>query len=467
MSLSEICSQQHQHDQQKLRRILLWGLLGSFGVHGVGLSLSQFNLWQRVATDELTPIELIVTDSLTESIPHEPEVLPDSAQPAKLSTQTNNPAPAAASAPPRAAVVAPPAPVIPPVEPVSADIPEPLEETQAESALEEPQPTAEDDPTLREEEPTETVEEIPEKLESEAIAAEPADSQAERLRDLLQRLRDSPAGSGTSTTAVPTESATAGGGTVPNAPAGDSPGIAAAPANTNTNGSEQGQGSSTVACQNCVRPSYPQSALAAGVEGQPMVSVDINPDGSVRSVTLTRSSGNAAIDQAAIQAARNSRFQPVAGGASVPIEYDMTIDGSRRNRDARRRGERQTVELPPEPAPAAVPSRASAPSGSGADETPSTPATPPAALEAAETESADSAPEPAPTTEPAPTFPATPIQGSQQPAAEPVPSLAEPPAIVPPAPAAPPPAPASPPPAPAAPLPVAPPSPPPATESGE
>ncbi|TVQ05800.1 MAG: hypothetical protein EA368_18580 [Leptolyngbya sp. DLM2.Bin27] len=42
---------------------MLWGLVGFLGAHGVGLSLSQFHLGQ-VAIDELTPIELIVTDSL-------------------------------------------------------------------------------------------------------------------------------------------------------------------------------------------------------------------------------------------------------------------------------------------------------------------------------------------------------------------------------------------------------------------
>lgn len=469
MSLSEICIQQHEHDQKKLKRLLLWGLLGSLGAHGVGLSLSQFNLGQA-ATDELTPIELIVTDSLAEPLPDEPEVLPDPTQPAELSTQTNDPAAAPASAPPRAAVVAPPAPVTPPVAPIAPDRPEPVEDTQAESALEEPQPTVEEEPIPSDAEAAEAAEaaeEVPEEVEPETVATEPTESQSERLRDLLQRLRDSQADAGTSTAAAPTESTTAGGGTVPNAPAGDSPGVAAAP--STTNGSGQGQGSRTVVCQNCVRPSYPQSALAAGAEGQPIVSVDINPDGSVRSVTLTRSSGNPAIDQAAIQAARNSRFQPVAGGASVPIEYDLTIDGSRRNRDARRRGERQVVEVPTEPTAETVdttPAAAISPnpdaSGNGADDAPATPATPPAASEAsvpepAEIEPSDSAPEPAIAPAPAPISPAAPSQDSS-PAPEPAPSPAEPP-----------PAPAAPvaPPAPAGPAPAAPPLASPATESGE
>ena len=466
MSLSEICVQQHEHEQKKLKKLLLWGLLGSLGAHGIALSLSQFNLWQA-ATDELTPIELNVTEPLTEAIPDEPEVLPDPTQPAELSTQTNDPAAATASAPPRAAVVAPPAPVSPPVEPVAPYSPEPVEDTQAESALEEPQPTAEEALTPSETEIEEVAEEISDEVEPETVAT---NSQSESLRDLLQRLRDSQSDSGTGTAAAPTESATAGGGTVPNAPAGDSPGVTAAP--STTNGSGQGQGARTVACQNCVRPSYPQSALAAGAEGQPMVSVDINPDGTVRSVTLTRSSGNAAIDQAAIQAARNSRFQPVAGGASVPIEYDLTIEGSRRNRDARRRGERQAVDVPLEPnptaetadsPPAAATSAPSEPSDNGAEASPTTPTTPPASSEPIQTEPSGSVSEPEAAPEPALTAPS---QNNPTPAPEPAPSPAAPPS--PPAePVSPPPAPAAPPAASPPPAPATPPPAPPVTESGE
>ena len=465
MSLSNLCFKQHEQNQARLKQLLLWGLLGSVGVHAIALGLSQFNFGQ-VATDEITPIELIVTDSLTEPLSAEPEVLPDPTQPAELSTQTNDPAVTTASAPPRAAVVAPPAPVTSPVEPVAVDIPAPLEDTQTESALEELRPTAEDEPTLGEEEPTETAEEILEKLEPEAVATEPSDSQAERLRDLLQRLRDSQADAGPSNADAPTESATANGGTVPDAPVGDRQGVAAAP--STTNGSGQGQGPRTVACQTCVRPSYPQSALAAGAEGQPMVRVDINPDGSVRSVTLTRSSGNAEIDQAAIQAARNSRFQPVAGGASVPIEYDLTIDGSRRNRDARRRGERQTVEVPTEPTSTAEtadrpPAAATSPrpdgSSNGADDAPATPASPtmapPAEIEPSVPEPTE--PKPTTTAETAPIPPAAPSQGSP-PAPEPTSFPSEPPPVAPP-PIVPPAlaAPVSPPPAPASPIPAAPP----------
>ncbi|NJL48064.1 MAG: hypothetical protein HC929_11970 [Leptolyngbyaceae cyanobacterium SM2_5_2] len=264
MSLSEICVQQHEHEQKKLKRLLLWGLLGSLSAHGIALGLSQFDLWQAT-NDELMPIELIVAEPLTEAIPDQPEVLPNSTRPAKLSTQVNDPAAATASAPPRAAVVAPPATVTPLVESVAPDSPEPGEDTQAESALEDPQPAVEEEPTPSEE--AEAAEEPPDDVEPEAVATESTESQSESLRDLLQRLRDSQAEAGTGTAAVPTESATAGDGTVLDAPADDNPGVAAAP--STTDGSGQGQGSRTVVCQNCVRPSYPQSAWLPEPRGSP------------------------------------------------------------------------------------------------------------------------------------------------------------------------------------------------------
>ncbi|MBD1874930.1 TonB family protein [Nodosilinea sp. FACHB-131] len=502
MSLSEICSQQHQHEQQKLRKILLWGILGSVGVHGVGLGLSQLDFWQRLAADDIEPIELVVVEPL----PDTPEAIPDPNLPAEISTEVNDSAPGGGAGGnfTAAQVTAPPAParVAPPVERVESE-PEPERNTQADSVVEEPETEPEiseteepeTEPEISEEEPeTEPETSETEDLEQEALTAESTESQAENLRDFLQRLRDAQA-------QTAADSAAAGDGV-----AGDGNGVATAPSNGSGgsgsgsgtgsgsgsgsgtgsgsgsgsgngtgsgsgsgSGSGTGQGSRTVACQNCVRPAYPQSALDAGAEGQPMVSVDINPDGSVRSVTLTRSSGNPAIDQAAIQAARNSQFQPVSGGASVPIEYDLTIEGSRRNRDARRRGDRQAVELPPEATPT--------PETAATEPSPEPTTTPAPPVDAAEpaptpTPSATSEPEPAEPepveTEPAeaePAEPAEPEPAKPEPV-EPEPAPASPPPVQsptpPPAPSAPPApvpaAPAAPPPAP-----VAPPSPPPAS----
>ncbi|MBD1918256.1 MULTISPECIES: energy transducer TonB [Cyanophyceae] len=505
MSLSNLCFEQHQQDQVKLRKLLLWGLLGSVGVHAIALGLSQTNLWQDADEANVLPIELIVTEPLVET--PEPEVL-DPTQPAELSTETNAPAAPAPTAPapsPKAAVVTAPRPVaiaepqIPepaepePTEPEPVE-PEPQAETEVESALEVPE--EEDVPKDEEEEtpeaglPPETVE--PEETTADADA-EPTDpdlatafensSQFERLRDFLRSQREGEAttnapGDGNPDSAGPAASGSTDGAETTAARPGTGSGTgtgSAETANPSGGGSGQGQGSRTVACQDCVRPDYPQSALDAGAEGQPMVSVDINPDGSVRSVTLTRSSGNPAIDQAAIQAARNSRFQPVNGGASVPIEYDLTIEGSRRNRDARRRGDRQAVELPPEATPTSEtattkpsPEPATTPTPPVDAAEPAAAPTPPSASESepAEAEPVEPAATPSQpvdtnTTEPTSPTPAAtsepePVEAAPPSPAAPVSPTTDPPAAPPPEPSAPP-APVAPPPAPSAPAPVAPP----------
>lgn len=342
MSLSEICAQQHEYEQTQLKRLLLWGLLGSFGVHGLALGLSQAKPWP-MAKDDLTPIQLIAADPLTDPVPDQPTAWSESTQP---SPQPRHPAVTTTASRP-GATMSPPAAVMPLVAPVAPDRSQPDERSKAESAPE-PSPANAGQGAIRS--AAEAIEAPPDGVQPETAATEPTESQAEGLGDNLGQ-RPPGADPGPSTVAVADR---AGRAALPNSSTGHSPATATGPSTPQGNGNSQNsQGSRAVTCQNCVRPTYPQSALDARVEGQPMVRVDINPDGTVRRVTLTRSSGHGAIDRAAIEAARNSRFHPIAGGATVPIEYDLTIEGSHRNRDARRRGERQAVDLPPGPPPRA------------------------------------------------------------------------------------------------------------------
>ncbi|MEL6401372.1 MAG: TonB family protein [Cyanobacteria bacterium J06626_4] len=341
MSLSDFCDEQHEQEQKGLRKLLLLGLAGSVGTHVMLFGMITW-LGQRTAQAEPSPIELLVMEPQQEVIPEETTEV----APAEVGQQTNNPAPAA----PASVAAAPPPPA-----PAELVEPEPIPDepaTEVESDLtvpEEPEETEEE--PEEEEESAESPEEPEEELEV-ATLPEIDTTQFERLRQSLQDYFD-----GEALESPNNEGST---GTDPNAPAADSDGDAETitrnsgldgrPGGTNESGdgTGQGQGSRTVACQNCVLPEYPQSAIDDGVEATPGVQVDINPDGSVRSVTLTQSSGNAAIDQAAIEAARNSTFDPVSGGASVPIVYDMVLEGSDRSREASQRGDRRSVEVPAE-----------------------------------------------------------------------------------------------------------------------
>ena len=210
MSLSNLCFEQHERDQAKLRKLLLWGLLGSVGVHVVGFGLSYLNLFPKANDAKLSPIELIVMEPPADPV-EDPEEQPP-VEPTELNTATHDsaPAPAVQEPSPRAAVVAAPqpAPVVPPepvdvVEPQTPEAvePEPIPATEVESELEVPEET--------EEEPEEETPEAqlpPEEIEETEAEADPTEldlatapedsSQLDRLRDFFQRQREAEAGDG-------------------------------------------------------------------------------------------------------------------------------------------------------------------------------------------------------------------------------------------------------------------------------
>ena len=59
-------------------------------------------------------------------------------------------------------------------------------------------------------------------------------------------------------------------------------------------------------------PVYPERARRAGVEGVVGVRIALAPDGAVRQVELTQSSGSRHLDEAALAAARASTFSPAS-----------------------------------------------------------------------------------------------------------------------------------------------------------
>jgi TonB family protein len=68
-------------------------------------------------------------------------------------------------------------------------------------------------------------------------------------------------------------------------------------------------------------PTYPERARRAGVEGIVGVRIALAPDGSVRQVELTQSSGSRLLDEAALAAARASTFSPASRNRS-PVEAE-------------------------------------------------------------------------------------------------------------------------------------------------
>jgi protein TonB len=77
-------------------------------------------------------------------------------------------------------------------------------------------------------------------------------------------------------------------------------------------------------------PVYPPRCLRMGIEGTVRVRVLVGEDGRPQEVTVGKTSGEAALDQAAIEAVRSWRFEPakrngvpVRAWAIVPIEFKL------------------------------------------------------------------------------------------------------------------------------------------------
>ncbi len=78
-------------------------------------------------------------------------------------------------------------------------------------------------------------------------------------------------------------------------------------------------------------PTYPDLASQAGVEGMVTLWIFVKADGSVADVQLYNSSGVSSLDQAAIAAARNTRWsparnngQPVGVWTSLSYNFELT-----------------------------------------------------------------------------------------------------------------------------------------------
>ena len=98
-----------------------------------------------------------------------------------------------------------------------------------------------------------------------------------------------------------------------------------------------------VRCLHCPKPKYPQQAVKSRLEGDLQLVVQINGNGRVAGVELKVSSGNNAIDQAAIRAAQSSRFARIKGGARVPVTYSFLIKGSRKHQDNRHKKDAKSM----------------------------------------------------------------------------------------------------------------------------
>ena len=321
MGLSKTCLEQHEKENACTRRWLSWGVLGATSLHVGLIPLMEYVPPQFLTLEEEPVIELIVTDV--------PELEPELEELAPI------PEPQAATLAARAQVAAPPPPAIeaaPPLSTIEADV-EPLQE----DASEEPEA-----PEIVEAD--EDVDEEVEDDEIETVATESRDNfDPERARNLLSRFR------GNNGSAQGDPNGVAEG--VPNgSPNGTGTEVAATgPSNSgpaNTSGRAGRGGSTTVSCRRCRKPDYPREALEQGIEGQPTVIAEYDSQGRVTSVRLRTSSGHAALDRAALEAARRYRFETGGQSGEVPIDIPFVIEGSERYERVTERGDRESTQVP-------------------------------------------------------------------------------------------------------------------------
>jgi len=76
-------------------------------------------------------------------------------------------------------------------------------------------------------------------------------------------------------------------------------------------------------------PDIPDTAYTAGIEGNVFVRVMVAASGKVISANLVRSSGNSALDNAALTAASSSTLYPMPSPNSRTIEYVMRIKNNK------------------------------------------------------------------------------------------------------------------------------------------
>ena len=85
----------------------------------------------------------------------------------------------------------------------------------------------------------------------------------------------------------------------------------------------------SISCRRCPGPEYPDAALSDRIEGTVALTIEFDAAGFVTGASINRSSGNASLDQAALEAALNYEFE-VQGysdpGGSILIEFAFEVE---------------------------------------------------------------------------------------------------------------------------------------------
>ncbi|MBD2463183.1 TonB family protein [Oscillatoria sp. FACHB-1407] len=344
MTFSDTVAQQREKQATALKRFVMASLAGSVVLHSGGLFLKVSHLWQadEPASEEITIVVTPEEEGVTPTDATEMAVAPETPGEPTTTAEFSSPTIETFSEPTvvQESTVAPVEST--PEDPVAEE--PPLQEPLTE---EEPTPIAEDVT------PTETATESTEDNSDEPSQTALPESDTRNLSDLLAELRrarqqgnSSPSGTSQQTgiSGNPTSENTGG--------VGNGTATAAAPTSSITppasTPTRQGRRSREITCTGC-EFDYPEAA--DGAEGTAQVIVETDDQGRVISVMLSRSSGNAALDRAALeQARRRVRLSNARAGESYPIDIDFVQPNSEAAQRVRERGDRRSITVDdPEP----------------------------------------------------------------------------------------------------------------------
>ncbi len=328
MAFSDTVAQQREKQAKILKQFVMASMAGSAVLHGGGLFLNVSHLWtpQEPVSEDIT---IVVTDDESEMAiapdppSSEPTTVPEFSSPAV--EPFNEPTVFDTSSP---------------------TTPEPTAEEIVEEPLEEP------------------------RAEEEPVSAEDVVPASRGLDNLLAELRQSRQRANPSAAAMSDQPGTAG-NSIPENTGSVSNGLAASPTRPgfgiapqeSTTPAQQERRSREITCRGCDFD-YPESAN--GAEGTAQVVVETDAQGRVVAVMLSRSSGNAALDRAALeQARRRVRLSNARAGESYPIDVDFVQPDSDAAQRARERSDRRSITvLDPEPVvetPSSTPAANSSP----------------------------------------------------------------------------------------------------------
>ena len=302
MTNSQFCIRQRQQEQQRLKKLLFVGFIGSAALHGIlAYALPRWSFEPPQTAEE--PIEMILVDKPKPTPKPKPKV-ESYAERYPLGKPVVEPEPKPIKPPEQVKAQTPPPPVKPPepVEPQTAP-PKPAPEPTPKKVVTDPTPAA-----------------------SQPIVSVPVENTGQSSLSTNFAASSSSVAAANSSASSNSKPGVTGSVVAANS---------APPRPEANEGGEEG-----ISCVSNCEPEYPASL--DGVEGSAGVKLTIDPNGNVIGAELTEPNSNSGVNRQALLAARQMQFSsPGNSSAAVRVNIDFTVAGSQYDRARREEQERR------------------------------------------------------------------------------------------------------------------------------